>query len=754
MRIRMFAVVSALAASVLAPTVVAQSPDPREKVLIRAAKPYDGLVARIEAAGGRVTHQFKYVDAVAAEVPASALARVRAVLGAAAVTKDEEIPAPASVDTLRGKGGLSSSGLEDEIVADAVLPLAAADLASLASAQPNAYLINNAIANVSPLHAGNLLGQGVIVAVIDSGIRPGMPHLSLDGSVIGCEDFVPDALPCSDPGNSSHGTFVAGMISANVVFTFSPASAFRNAILRYCPTCFVNPPTNTQVPMLGTAPLSSIYAFRVFGATGGAPTSRILVAVERVIELREMFDQGQAGGVNLQVCNMSLGGSTAFPGRDLFDTSVDVMLQKGIVTAIAAGNAGPSSLTIGSPGSSFGTLTVGAASLPHNERILRDLQFGPFVGALYRPFSGTQTAFFSSRGPNADGRLDPDVVSNGFANFGQGSGTPTTLNIGSGTSFATPSVTGVAALLRQGFPNASPIQIRNAIIMSANPTLIADGSTELDQGAGYVNGQGAHDLLAGGAVPGLLPVPPNPNKNVKVNIEHNTFLNTETGTVSHHVSNLQPGERFDILYRVTPNASQVVIALSGVTPALPPAQQNQLFGDDILLAIHTAKTSAIGQGDYPHFAFTTGGTFVVNNPETGIMRITVNGDWTNAGSISSDVVVFSTKEALPQFTTQGQIAHAQMLVFPLNIPAGVSIAEFRLGWREDWGSYPTNDIDMILISPTSAMNLEGATVNNPEFADLTNPAAGTWLVVVDGFEVASGSDKFELRVAFDGRVVK
>jgi hypothetical protein len=53
--------------------------------------------------------------------------------------------------------------------------------------------------------------------------------------------------------------------------------------------------------------------------------------------------------------------------------------------------------------------------------------------------------------------------------------------------------------------------------------------------------------------------------------------------------------------------------------------------------VHTSKTSAIGEGDYPVFTFTTGGTFVVNDPEPGVMRVTVGGDWINAGTISADV---------------------------------------------------------------------------------------------------------------------
>ena len=63
-----------------------------------------------------------------------------------------------------------------------------------------------------------------------------------------------------------------------------------------------------------------------------------------------------------------------------------------------------------------------------------------------------------------------------------------------------------------------------------------------------------------------------------------------------------------------------------------------------MLGIHTAKTSSIGEGDYPFYTYTTGGTFVVDNPELGIMRISVNGDSTNAGNISADVsITFSSR---------------------------------------------------------------------------------------------------------------
>ena len=77
---------------------------------------------------------------------------------------------------------------------------------------PSAYPINDVTLNLGPLFAANVFGQGVKVALIDSGIRPGFPHISLDGSVIGGEDLVGDGLGFSNAANNGHGTFMAGMV--------------------------------------------------------------------------------------------------------------------------------------------------------------------------------------------------------------------------------------------------------------------------------------------------------------------------------------------------------------------------------------------------------------------------------------------------------------------------------------------------------------------------------------------------------------
>jgi subtilisin family serine protease len=415
----------------LANGLPAQAPDQIEHVLIRVSKPYAPIVARVQSVGGTVTHQYRYVDAIAADVPFASVGALRDLVGTAALSKDQEIRLPRSGDAERGRR-LAGGVVQPQVFADSVKPLAADDLVKLAGSMPQAYLLNNNIANASPLHAKGIAGQGVVVALIDTGIRPGFP-ISTDGSVIGCEDFVGDGLGCSNTANFYHGTFVAGMVSSNVVFTFSTASAIRNAVLAECPSCFADPPTNTQIPMIGTAPLSSLYALRVFGPSGAGPASHILAAMERAIELREKYNAGDPGGVKITIANMSLGGETVFPGGDLLDQMANVLLDHDILPVIAAGNTGPASITVGSPGTATGALTVGAASLSHNERILDRVLFGPTVGALYHPFLGHQTAFFSSRGPDANGQPDPDVVMNGVASFGQGDGPVTSITFGDGT---------------------------------------------------------------------------------------------------------------------------------------------------------------------------------------------------------------------------------------------------------------------------------------------------------------------------------
>jgi hypothetical protein len=290
--------------------------------------------------------------------------------------------------------------------------------------------------------------------------------------------------------------------------------------------------------------------------------------------------------------------------------------------------------------------------------------------------------------------------------------------------------------------------------MSANPNLLADGSLASDQGAGLVDAAAASALLAAGGVPDALPPEKDPNPNVKVNLESGSSIKVRNGPVQETFTALKPAQRHEIFYRVAPNTKQVSVVLSDVTPSLPPAQQNQLFGDNVLLTIHSALTSNNGKAAYSTFESTSGGTFTVNDPQVGIMRVTMSGRWTNAGTISGQVTIASSVEAVPRFTQQGKIIQGESVTIPLNVPVGVSALEFRLGWSPDWASLPTDDLDLVLTSPTGAVNRRGSTMRNPEMVTIKNPVAGEWRATIIGFEVYSDGNKYEFRATADGVLLK
>ncbi|MDH3755848.1 MAG: S8 family serine peptidase, partial [Acidimicrobiia bacterium] len=111
--------------------------------------------------------------------------------------------------------------------------------------------------------------------------------------------------------------------------------------------------------------------------------------------------------------------------------------------ATACGFAVPGSVTF--PGTAREALTVGAAADPQS--------------------GGWNVASFSGRGPTIDGRIKPDVVAPGInvtsAKVGGG------YTSKSGTSMATPVVSGLALLLHDAQPASTADQLRSTIIGSA-----------------------------------------------------------------------------------------------------------------------------------------------------------------------------------------------------------------------------------------------------------------------------------------------
>jgi hypothetical protein len=70
------------------------------------------------------------------------------------------------------------------------------------------------------------------------------------------------------------------------------------------------------------------------------------------------------------------------------------------------------------------------------------------------------------------------------------------------------------------------------------------------------------------------------------------------------------------------------------------------------------------------------GTFTINNPETGFMRVVLYGDWINAGKVSADITITGTAkpESRPAFKREGKLSEGEMRAYTFNIPDGATAA--------------------------------------------------------------------------------
>jgi subtilisin family serine protease len=251
----------------LAATLAAEG---KRSVLIRAAKPYDRLVAAIERAGGTVTHKYKFVDGIAAEIPESALPAIAKLVGPDNIARDEMLHMPAA-DHAR-------TGSPYELSADVEWVLDAGTVTAAAEQLPDNYDFNRTLNGLDPLAAAGHMGSGMIVAIIDSGYRPQFTHVA-PGRIIGPGfSFVPGEPDAIHENNTPHGTQVAGFVASATGFCVNAASRWVQ-VAEFYGQAIVHPAcgANRAIFMTGSAPAASIVPFKIFPFSGaGSPTSRTI----------------------------------------------------------------------------------------------------------------------------------------------------------------------------------------------------------------------------------------------------------------------------------------------------------------------------------------------------------------------------------------------------------------------------------------------------------------------------------------------
>lgn len=256
-------------------------------------------------------------------------------------------------------------------------------------------------------HGENYLGEGVCAAVIDTGIYP-HNDLTANGSRIAAfVDFVGGKKkPYDDNG---HGTHVSGILAGD-----GYSSNGRYA---------------------GIAPKASLAGLKVMDSRGSGRTSDILAALDWVHQNRERY--------NIRVASLSLGAPAG--ERRTYDPLIyacERLWDSGILVVAAAGNEGPMEGSISSPGASAKIITVGASD---DKRTIER--------------SDDTIADFSSRGPSLYSRRKPDVCAPGvnivsLANSSSG------YTVMSGTSMATPIISGLAVRLFSQNPDLTPGEVK------------------------------------------------------------------------------------------------------------------------------------------------------------------------------------------------------------------------------------------------------------------------------------------------------
>jgi serine protease AprX len=316
----------------------------------------------------------------------------------------------------------------------------------------------------STLQAAGTTGQGVTIAVLDTGLWMA-PGQNFGRRLLASIDVTGGGSGPVTGDPYGHGTHVTSIAAGGA--------------------------TNAAGGYFGVAPKANLVIVRAFDGTGAGSYSNVIAGLNWILANKTKY--------NIRVLNLSFG---APPQSDYWDDPLNQAVMAawnaGIVVVAAAGNEGPSPMTVDVPGNVPYVITVGAMT------------------DNYTPYNYTddRLASFSSTGPTYEGFVKPEVVAPGghmvgsmqstsyLANIDPGSMTASeSLFTMSGTSQAAAVTTGVVALMLQANPTLTPDNVKCQLMAAAAPAVTSSGTlaySVFQQGAGLINAVAAASSTATG----------------------------------------------------------------------------------------------------------------------------------------------------------------------------------------------------------------------------------------------------------------
>ena len=373
----------------------------------------------VRSAGGTITRELSVVNGFAAVVPGGAHATLGSADGVKAITPDRPL----------------------HVLSSGYTP--ATDVGSPTALQ--------SATGATTYWQHGFYGQGVGVAVIDSGV---VPEDGLRHNVFYGPDFSPQV---ADPSlkfldTYGHGTFMASLIAGHADAATRPYTNSANFV--------------------GMAPEATLISVKVADALGNTTESAVVAGVEWVIQ--HMYDT-QLGVQNIRVINLSVGVPDTGYQNDPLAAAIEKAWNACITVVASAGNDGRSGLAL--PAADPYAIAVGAVDNHGTTSVADDT-----VASFSNTGNGKRNPDLVAPGTHVVGLRDSgSYIDNTYGSTGE---VADTFFRGSGTSEAAAIVSGAAALIISQYQNLNPDVVKALLMESARPLA---GASAAEEGQGELN---------------------------------------------------------------------------------------------------------------------------------------------------------------------------------------------------------------------------------------------------------------------------
>ncbi|MHA1686531.1 MAG: S8 family peptidase, partial [Candidatus Heimdallarchaeaceae archaeon] len=287
-------------------------------------------------------------------------------------------------------------------------------------------------------HELNAWGYGVVIALLDSGMNisqspslVSLLHYPNISKVIASWKMT----PFEDINDrSGHGTHIASILAGNGKYIIDGELK--------------------ETKEYGIAPDAQLVNIKVLDKTGYGKDEWLIAGLDKAIEM------------DVDIISASLTSITYERIGDPMEELVYTAAANGIMVVASAGNYGPMGASAGGPAIWDYVISVGATTDMH------------------------KLTYYSSRGPSPDLLPGVDVLAPGRFVAGADASTGGISYI-SGTSVSTPIVSGVLAIYRELFPNASISRLESALLETADDLNLPVTA----QGVGFVDPYEGYSLL-------------------------------------------------------------------------------------------------------------------------------------------------------------------------------------------------------------------------------------------------------------------